>query len=538
MVHPCRCVTRTLHRVPALLVLATAALGASAAPSALQMLRDTVVDTPAQGLPYVELLQQAGDASGAELLRLGLLTAHIAALDTGATPTPVQLGATINRAVGQLAPGPGSPVALQWARVFNRQMALQWAPLSGDWPPDLSYLQPQLQALGPGAWWMNSSGQVRYLASIKLLNRSPTPLPLREFGLRIGQGGQALDMTCRPPADAAAAQRGVLATDTPVPLPAGRYRAFICRAESTAAWKDVVARLARGTPAPGDSATLLPQHFQQPQGVVMLAQAIASAHPVDQKAWARRLAADPASVAGPAMPLATNSGLAAARAVNVVSAASEASAASTASAAKSRSWRSQIHDRIQAQRPWGIASMAVLLLFAAGRLLVAIGLPRLAVYVTTVLLLAAVGVTIAVSAWAQSSGGGYWGWVGDLFGVVWLLSPLVVVGTVVLALHSVADMLASEGLSWPASVARALRRTLDYGGSAGRGEFWGYVGFCMLAWVTCIALYPPASAPLGLLLGLPMLSLAWRRVNGMSTSERRALVHDLADSLRKLVSRR
>jgi hypothetical protein len=63
---------------------------------------------------------------------------------------------------------------------------------------------------------------------------------------------------------------------------------------------------------------------------------------------------------------------------------------------------------------------------------------------------------------------------GDLLGAASLLGPFLAVGTIVLALHSVADMLANEGLSWSVSVSRALRRTLDYRSSAGRGEFWGY----------------------------------------------------------------
>ncbi|MDP2006130.1 MAG: hypothetical protein Q8K45_10680 [Rubrivivax sp.] len=505
-------------------LLAAAALAASAATPGAQALRDTVVATPAHGLPYADLLLQAGDTTNAELLRLGLLTAHIQALDTAAAPAPVRLGDAIDRAVGQPAPGPDAPLARQWARVFPGQVALQWAPLAGPWPPDLAYLQTQLQPLGPGAWWMNVSGQVRYLASVKLVNRSPTPLPLDGFGLRITQGAQALDMACRPPADAASAQRGVLASTLP-PLPVGGDRAFVCRATHTGEWKEVLARLSSGRPAPGDSATLLPQHFDQALDVMLLARAIGSAHPVDRDAWAQRLAPATASaaVAGPATAHPAQTGPA---------------VSSPARTASLPLWRAKLYDRIWPQDPWGRASIAVLAMFVVGRLLVRIGVHRLAVYLTTVLLLALAGVTTAVSAWAKSSGGGYWGWLGDLLGAMSLLGPFIAVGTVVLALHAVADMLASEGLSWTGSVTRALRRTLDYRSSAGRGEFWGYVGFCLLAWVSVRALYAPASLPLGLLLGLPMLALAWRRVNGMDRRERRELVRELGDTLRKAVSRR
>jgi hypothetical protein len=505
-------------------LLAAASLAASAGNPGVQVLRDTVVATPAQGLPFVDVLLQAGDTANAEVLRIGLLTAHVQALDAAVAPAPVRLGDAIDRAVGQPAPGPDSLLALQWARVFNRQVALQWAPLAGQWPPDVAYLQSQLQPLGPGAWWMNVSGQVRYLASVKLLNRGPTPLPVVEFGLRVAQGDQSLDMACRPPADAASAQRGVLATDLHAVLAVGGERAFICRAVNVVAWKDVLARLAGGTPAPGDSARLLPQHFDHSQSVVMLAQTIGSAHPVDREAWAQRLATAPAAVAGPTTEPPAQSGLAA------------ASAASAAG--HPRSWQSRLLDRIKGLDPWSTASTAVLALFAAGRLLVRIGLPRVAVYVTTVLLLAAVGGTTAVSAWAKSSGASYWGWLGDLLGAASLLGPFLAVGTIVLALHAVADMLAKEGLSWSASVSRALRRTLDYRSSAGRGEFWGYLGFYLLAWLTFRALYRPAGMPVGFLLGLPMLSLAWRRVNGMDGRERWALVRELADTLRQAVSRR
>jgi hypothetical protein len=519
--------TRTPSILPKLTLagslLAATLLAAAAGNPGEQMLRDTVIATPAQGLPFVDVLLQAGDTANAEVLRIGLMTAHIQALDAVVAPAPVRLGDVIDQAVGQPTPGPDSPLALQWARVFNRQVALQWEPLVGQWPPDLAYLQSQLQPLGPGAWWMNASGQVRYVASVKLLNRGPTPLPVPEFGLRVAHGDQSLDMACRPPADAASAQRGVLVIDLDAVLPVGGQYAFICRAVSLVVWKDVLARLARGTPAAGDSAKLLPRHFDHSQSVVKLAQTIGSAHSVDREAWAQRLATAPAALAGPTTAHPAQSGGVPANATSPV---------------QKSSLRSRILDRIGGPDPWRTASIAVLALFAAGRLLVRIGLPRVAVYVTTVLLLAAVGATTAVSAWAQSSGGGYWGWLGDLLGAASLLGPFLAVGTIVLALHSVADMLANEGLSWSASVSRALRRTLDYRSSAGRGEFWGYAGFYLLAWLSFRALYRPAGMPVGLLLGLPMLSLAWRRVNGMDARERWSLVRELADTLRQVVSRR
>ena len=130
------------------------------------------------------------------------------------------------------------------------------------------------------------------------------------------------------------------------------------------------------------------------------------------------------------------------------------------------------------------------------------------------------------------------GWLGGLLALGLLLWAYGFAAAALLALHAVADILDEEGLSWPACLARALRHTLNYSGQATRAEFWGYAVFYLLAWLICRGWFRSASVPLGLLLGLPMLSLAWRRLKGMNEDERLALASWLTRSIAKALRRR
>ena len=71
-----------------------------------------------------------------------------------------------------------------WLAACNRHVQLQWHLPSAGLPPELAYLQAQLQPLAPGACRMGVSGRDRYLAMAKL-DGSDLGEPLFK-GLRLG----------------------------------------------------------------------------------------------------------------------------------------------------------------------------------------------------------------------------------------------------------------------------------------------------------------------------------------------------------------
>jgi hypothetical protein len=165
--------------------------------------------------------------------------------------------------------------------------------------------------------------------------------------------------------------------------------------------------------------------------------------------------------------------------------------------------------------------VAVLALFAVGRGALRLGVSRGAVIVGTALVMFMACAASIVSIFADGSLYGGEGWA--RWAVV--LVPVMMVGYFIgyalipLLLHRLHFKLDDEDLTWPASVWRALRLSLNFSGSAAQGEYWGFISFVFLAAALAGGWHHRAAWAVLLLLALPAAALSMRRLRGMSNAE-------------------
>lgn len=489
-------VFRPLMCLLSLVLAAGSARPAAAGGSALDSLRRTVVDQAAQAVPYVDVLQRAGDDARAELLRTGALAAHMAQLETGRS-APLRLGEVIDGAAALGAPAPQSPLALRWQAVFNAQVALEWVEPAQGLPPEIAYLQRQLERLAPGMWTVPVGPELRYLAIVRLVNRSPTPLPLGPFTLALGAAGPGLD--CAPPAPDPGSAGPVL-PDPGELVPPGGARPFVCRTVARADGRADAARAARGE-AP---VRLLPRHFDSPAALAALVGAIGSGHAVDGAAWARRFDAErpqPAPDArghqGPPKRSAAPAGR---------------------------------EDASRPQRPMDVGSvlqrlgfvnaamLGALVMFVLGRLLRRVGAGLGGVLATSYATLFGVAVLLIAKSWEAPSGDG-WGRAAPFFVALYIAAGVFLSGALLTALHLLHRELDKAQLTWPGTVVRAFRRTADFGGQATRGEFWGYMAAWVAVWLLVRAVARPLEVWIGVLGAVPAISLTVRWLRAMTPAE-------------------
>lgn len=603
-----------------------AATPAPAGDDALQALRAVTVAAPAAGLPFADVLQQAGDRERAALLRLGLVAAHVDTLNGRAWAPGTTLGQVIDGAVGQPAPVPDSALAAGWRQAFNRHVTLRRGITGAELPQELSYLTGRLLPAGPGQWTMNASGLTNYVAVVALVNRSPTPLPLPPWRLQLSPAG-GLVLDCRPPALASvpAGTPGAVLADGGETVAPGAERAFVCRAVADSRWRDAFARSAE------TGFELWPPHFDSAERFVALASAIGSGGPIDRGAWAARFAAAPPAAAtagvvaaepgGRGAPVARHGSrpapVAQAERAPPVPAGSERASTlrtvlATAGAAAAlllgmrlvlarasgdpigetawrtlplialvmglgwaigspwaqdllSGWTAEANQRLRdgstplqtatraAPSEWtldrtfrrfldrfgffGIGALATLVVFAIGRGFVRRGAASSGVILASQFVLAAVGLGVVVLTWSAPSGEG-WGRASPFIVAGLLLAACFWAGLGVMGLHKLHDLLDDDGLSWPGTVTRAFRRALDFGGTATRGEFWGFLLAFALAWMVARGFFRPLDVAVALAGVLPMLALAVRRFRALDARETWGLAALVGVLVLELLTRR
>ena len=165
--------------------------------------------------------------------------------------------------------------------------------------------------------------------------------------------------------------------------------------------------------------------------------------------------------------------------------------------------------------------IAVLALFAVGRLGLRLGVRRGLVMVGTALVMAVACLATLASVFADGSLRAADGWA--RLGVV--VVPAIVIGIffvltlVPLLLHVLHFQLDDDGFTWPGSIWAGLRQSLNFGGTATLGEFWGFVAFALLAALLAGGFDPRAAWAVLLVLALPTAAVAARRLRALTSAE-------------------
>jgi hypothetical protein len=128
---------------------------------------------------------------------------------------------------------------------------------------------------------------------------------------------------------------------------------------------------------------------------------------------------------------------------------------------------------------------------------------------------------LLVSVWGggqlqQGDGWARWGKFGAGFGLVMGVS-MVVLGAMLM--HRVHRVLDDEGLSWWHTILLGWRGAFRMFGAASSGEFWGFVAFSAWVWILVVPFGSPWTAVVGVLLMVPLLSLASRRLLASTAAE-------------------
>lgn len=234
-----------------LLPVALLCLPALAGADVLQQVRTIAPPSAAAGLPYAEALARAGDADRADVLRLGLVTAHVKMLNGTPWAAGTTLGQVMDASASLPAPSPASALAAAWHAAFNRHMALNW--MDGAVPLEAEHLADRLSAVRPGGWVMPASGLTRYVAQVQLVNGSPRPVALPGLALRWPGG---LLLNCSPASRSRSGHDGW--------TPAGGAADFVCQeVADTRHHNDFAQR------AP----ELVPANFSSPERYLQLAAA-------------------------------------------------------------------------------------------------------------------------------------------------------------------------------------------------------------------------------------------------------------------------
>jgi len=266
-------------------------------------LRASAVAAPEAGLPYATALQRAGMAERAAQLRLGLLAAHLQALNGTPWPAPRALGEVFDEAASLPPPVGDSALARSWRLAFNHATALEWERTT---PAEVSRSSGEWTPIAPGAWTSLNPPRVR--AAVTLSHRMPVPMTLPHWTLQLRGAAGQLFMACSPLASGNDA------------VAAGERRSFVCRADA-ADRHGLLARAAQGRLAASESMTLLPSHFESTAAWTALAEAIGSTTPFNTVGWVERLTApagptarDPgAAISSSASPVPPGSGAPASR---------------------------------------------------------------------------------------------------------------------------------------------------------------------------------------------------------------------------------
>lgn len=473
-----------------LALLASLATGAQVALAASGDIDDQkITGTAAKLLGLADTLAQSGRRDDALLLRRYLLHRHVDDL-LGVQPTGAE---TVRTAINKAAFDLGNPVtdtalAARWQQAFNRHVSVR--PNTGGYlPAPWRALNPAPQEVATGAWLAVQPEGTRHLAAVFLFNRSPTALPFMPLGLELG----GLIFACRPGPDNN--------PDAIEPVMSRNDRFLICEATAPPGSKKPGVRVLAAS-APQPPAWLWrPAHLESDASVQALLAAIglmAQAQPraeaqqraiVQQPAQAEQLARPPPSPPPPLLPPPTPS--------------------STASPAAFKGLKNA--------SPLALGCVVIVVLAYLGKALRSRGWSDGNTNSATVVLTVLVALPFAAM---DSHPGGLGGLLIFLLmgGVV--IGGAVIVGLLASALRKVLELLDKAGLSFPGAVADALRRSLDFTGTASPAQFWSvFMLYGLLAAVTLAVQTSVTLWVVSAVLTLPMTALTFRRVRAMTWIE-------------------
>lgn len=460
---------------------------------------------PGQAFFMVDVLAVRGRSAEAQSLRRALWQRQLARMRGKPMPDEPRVAQAIEQ--GRTLSGQQAASEDLWRDAYNASARLAYRPAAGaaELPSAFAHVKG-LQPLGGGLWTQpQGGGQVRYLLALTL-EATTVPLPVQLLQLRFGSAESGLTLRClaQPSAPAGdAADSGTLAP--------GRTADLACEGMGEARWQMLLPTLIGAARTGGEAPLLIPGAagadpsdaerrlwlLWNPAFDDQLAQwkrAMAEAR--DPGNASRRWTASPKRLAPPELL---------------------AAAASTTSSARP--------DTARVREAWPelkvrfMVSVLALAFFAVGRVALRhAGLPTRSM--ATLVMGALVAVPLVASAWGPGKlDGDGWANLGVVVSGLALAGCVSVAAIVAMLLHRLHDLLDEEGQTWPGVIGRGWRRALWMFGRATSGEFWGFVLFATWAWALAVPLGTPWTGIVGLLLLVPLWSVAWRRALSLTRAE-------------------
>jgi len=487
-------------------------------------LRETTVGgNAAQAIFLVGLMRSAeAPAAEVEALRQELLHAYVGQI-TGPAAAPAPRPGAWESLKRQL-PGMGAPAAKDtvaaaiargqarsrvldapfraaWQAALNQGLAPQWETGAAR-APFFTLDKRDMQPIAPGLWGAPAAGgRIHLMLALRLVNTSTQPLPVFRPGIILGgaagSGTDGLAFACdwdRPERRLSEMQANAVTLVQPGEASAP----LACDAQPVPMyWRDQLpALMAAGAAA---KPLLVPHDLDNARRLYHLEAALADLSPQAEE-WSRRLLTarqEPARQWAPG--------------------------ASALEPPVSSRWAAQPHQgwkgSMEALKYFLGATVLALGLFAVGRGLLRLGMPK--IVVSTGTLLAGAGMTVLATARLGSGGRGYDHPLYTGMALASLYFGLVLL--CVLALYGLYKLLDDEQISWWDTVATGWRRALDLGSTTSRAEFWGFVGHCAWLWALARICLMPLDRWIGLALLLPLATLTVRRVRSMSRAEMTAV---------------
>ena len=454
---------------------------------------------PAQAYFLVGVLKDAGSTDeDIEALRRELLHSYVEQLGGQVTPqrsvaAAIAQGKTRDSVLDSQFVG-------TWQAAFDKGLDIHWP--DGEGPvPYFAVVYRSMRSVAPGVWASESSnGQVQFMLSLRVINKTALPLPIQRpdltWGGEPGTGRGGLAFVCnwdrpQPPAGSAKLDEVVMLA------PGAESDALACEAPPTGAyWRQrllsAIADAQKGTTRPLwvshelDNLSRL-RHLEVALG--SLASQAAD--------WRMRLQAAQQHTGRQWMP-----------------------AAQPLEPPVAKKWALSPHDGWPAagkklQLFLGATGLA-LLMFGVGRAMLRAGWPVPAVTLATLL----AGAGVFAVGMAMTGGGGGSGYDSPLYLGIALYSA--VVGPMLLgvwALHAVQKLLDAEDITWAYTVFLGWRRAVDVTSATSRAEFWGFFVHCVWWWVLARVCMAPLDRWVGAVLLVPFMTLIVRRLLSLTRAE-------------------
>lgn len=510
--------THYLRRVLCILLCLPAwALASEPSQFAAALRETTVGGNAAQAFFLVGVLRDTGaPPAEMEALRRELLHAYVAQITSPAAAPAPEPGAweLLKRRLPGAAPAPKDTVAAAIARGHTRPDLLD-APFRAAWQgalnqgltprwetgaartPFFAIAMRDMQPIAPGVWSAPAAdGRVRLMLALRLANTSTQPLPIFRpdiiLGGAPGTGLDGLAFACtwdRPDQNLSEMQANAVA----MVQPGEASGPLACEAQPAPMyWRDRLAALM--TAGAASKPLLVPHDMDNARRLYHLELALRNLAPQEENWGRRRLVAqqEPARQWAPgAKPL-------------------EPPESSPWAARPHQGWKTSA----AALKYFLGGTVLALALFAGGRGLMRVGVPKFAVAAVTLL----AGVGLAVLATASLGGGtGYSSH--PLYAGIALWSIFGPVLLCVLALHGLQTLLDNEQIDWWDAVTKGWRSALDLTSATSRAEFWCFLAHCAWLWALARICFAPLDRWLGLALMVPLLTLTVRRLRSMTSAE-------------------